>query len=65
MSMFLDEYASSNLEADEPPEKFKDNVLTFLTSVQNALKEPHKFEAFHQAIREPFDYYKWCVRIKC
>lgn len=59
--MFIDEYADSNLQANEPAERFKDNVFTFLKTVQVALKEPYKFEPFHQAIREPFDYYKWFV----
>jgi hypothetical protein len=59
MSLFLDEYAESNMQANEPPERFQSNVFTFLTSVQHALKDPYKFEAFHEAIREPFDYYKW------
>lgn len=61
MTMFIEEYAESNLLANEPPERFKENVFTFLKSVQQALKDPYKFDPFHQAIREPFDYYKWCV----
>jgi hypothetical protein len=61
MTMFIDEYADSNLQANEPAERFKDNVFTFLKTVQVALKDPYKFEPFHQAIREPFDYYKWFV----
>lgn len=61
MTMFIEEYAESNLQANEPPERFKENVFTFLKSVQHALKDPFKFDPFHQAIREPFDYYKWCV----
>ena len=59
MQQFLDEYASSNLEANESPEKFKENVLTFLKTVQQAMKDPYQFQPFHTAIRDPFDYYKW------
>ena len=59
LSQFMEEYADSNLQANEPPERFKENTFTFLKSVQQALKSPYKFEAFHKAIREPFDYYKW------
>jgi glycerol-3-phosphate O-acyltransferase len=59
LNQFLEEYATSNLEANTPPEKFKEMLLTFLKSVQQAIKEPHKFEPFHKAIREPYDYYKW------
>ena len=59
--MFIDEYADSNLLANQPADRFKDNVFTFLKTVQIALKEPHQFEPFHQAIRSPFDYYRWFV----
>lgn len=63
MSMFIDEYADSNLKANEPADRFKDNIFTFLKSVQIAMKEPYQFEPFHQAIRAPFDYYKWFVSV--
>jgi hypothetical protein len=61
MTMFIDEYADSNLQANQPAESFKDNVFTFLKTVQVALKEPYQFQPFHQAIRAPFDYYRWYV----
>jgi hypothetical protein len=61
MADFLEEYATSNLEAKESAESFKNNVFTFLKSVQQAISDPHKFQPFHAAIRQPFDYYKWCV----
>ena len=59
LSQFMEEYADSNLQANEPPDRFKENTFTFLKSVQQALAAPHKFEPFHKAIREPFDYYTW------
>lgn len=59
MSDFLSEYASSNLEAGQPPEAFQKNLMTFLKSVSQAMEAPHKFSPYHQAIRQPFDYYKW------
>lgn len=59
MTNFLDEYAASNLEANEPAESFKFNMGTFLKQIGVALENPYKFSAFHKAIREPFDYYKW------
>ena len=31
----------------------------FLDFVENQLKNPYKFEPFHQCIREPIDYYKF------
>lgn len=59
MSDFLNEYASSNIEADLPPEQFQNNLFTFLKSVSTAIESPHKFNPYHTAIRTPFDYYKW------
>jgi len=32
-------------------------LLKFLDLVEQQLKKPHHFNAFHEAIREPFDYY--------
>jgi len=59
MSGFLAEYASSNLEAGQSPEQFQTNLFTFLKSVGQAMEKPHQFQPYHQAIRAPFDYYKW------
>jgi len=59
MTLFLDEYAESNLQANEPPESFQNNIFTFLKTIQHAMKEPYQFSPFHEAIREPFDYYQW------
>ena len=59
MSEFLAEYASSNLEAGQPPELFQTNLFTFLKSVSQSIESPYAFQPFHQAIRAPFDYYKW------
>ena len=56
---FLDEYGTSNIEANQSPEKFKDIIFSFLNGIQLAMREPHPFEPYHKAIREPFDYYKW------
>lgn len=59
MSTFLDDYSRSNLEAQTPPAVFQENVVSFFKSVQAAMTDPHKFEPFHKAIREPYDYYKF------
>lgn len=59
MTLFLNEYAESNLQAEETPEAFQNNIFTFLKTIQHAMKEPYQFNAFHEAIREPFDYYNW------
>ncbi|KAJ1433148.1 hypothetical protein B484DRAFT_326941 [Ochromonadaceae sp. CCMP2298] len=34
-------------------------IGTFVKGVSEASKNPFKFEAYHAAIREPFDYYTW------
>jgi glycerol-3-phosphate O-acyltransferase len=59
MSTFLDDYSRSNLDAQMPPEVFQKNIVSFFKTVQTAIKDPHKFEPFHKAIREPYDYYKF------
>jgi len=33
--------------------------VTFFKQIGAAMENPHKFKPFHEAIREPFDYYKW------
>lgn len=56
---FMEEYADSNMEASYPSKIFGYNMMTFLKSIQTNLKDPYKFKPYHQAIREPFDYYDW------
>ena len=56
---FLTEYAESNEIDGTSPDIFMDNVGTLIKTVEQALKDPYKFEPFHKAIREPFDFYKW------
>ena len=56
---FINEYAQTYQDADETPEQYQYFVTTLLKFVQESLKSPFKFEPFHEAIREPFDYYEW------
>lgn len=56
---FVKEYADSSIEAKVTGEVFQYNILSFLKFVQQALANPQKFDPYHQAIRSPFDYYKW------
>lgn len=56
---FLEEYATSFIEAGETVDNFKYHVTKLLTTVNEAIVNPHEFQANHQAIREPFDYYVW------
>ena len=56
---FLEDYGTSNFQAKAEPQHFKENVMTLLKSVDEAIKNPYQFQPFHQALREPFDYYKW------
>lgn len=58
---FLVEYAKSNEIDGTHPETFKVNVGMLLKSVGQALADPFQFAPNHKAIREPFDYYTWCV----
>lgn len=56
-SDFLDGYCTSCCAAGESPEAFKNSVVVLLKAVTS--KDPFKFQPFHQAVRTPFDYYKW------
>lgn len=49
----------SNLEAGQKPEMFRQNMLMFLKCIKDAVTAPHQFHAFHEAIRKPFDFYRW------
>lgn len=48
---------SSNLAAGFAVEQCSQSIQVMVKEVTKALKEPHKFSAFHKAIRSPFDYY--------
>jgi glycerol-3-phosphate O-acyltransferase len=57
---FLDEYATTAIEAGLSPDNFKYQVQSLLKFVQEAMENPFKFEpGMHYSIRQPFDYYKW------
>jgi hypothetical protein len=56
---FIEEYSSSFQEAGETPENFGYQVSNMLKYTMEALSDPYQFSANHQAIREPFDFYKW------
>lgn len=49
----------SNIDAAEPPLRYKENIVNFFKNVQYAIESPYQFQPFHQAIRSPFDYYSW------
>ena len=59
MKGFLNDYKQSNIDANESPLQYKTNLLTFLKSILESYQNPYPFKPFHQAIREPFDYYTW------
>eukprot|EP01031_Cornospumella_fuschlensis_P031849 gene31849-38510_t len=59
LDTFVEEYARSSQEAGQDPQAFQKVILTFISSVQSALKQPYQFSPYHPAIRSPFDYYTW------
>lgn len=59
LSDFMEEYTESNQEANYPPEAFANNMAVFLKSVAKSIENPHPFDPFHKAIRQPFDYFAW------
>mmetsp|Transcript_11263 Transcript_11263/g.11298 ORF Transcript_11263/g.11298 Transcript_11263/m.11298 type:complete len:377 (-) Transcript_11263:66-1196(-) len=56
---FFEEYKESCKKANEDPKTYQFNVMTFISTIQQASVDPYKFKPFHEFIREPFDYYKW------
>ena len=56
---FINEYGSTYMESNESPEQYQYFVSSLLKFVLEAIDDPYMFESYHQAIREPFDYYKW------
>eukprot|EP01040_Poterioochromonas_malhamensis_P015551 gene15551-17431_t len=59
MTKFLEEYAESNFLSGQSPDTFQRNVGIFFKEIAKALKGPHQFSPFHEAIRSPFDFYAW------
>lgn len=59
MNGFLSDYKESNIASKYTADKYKFNLMTFLKTIQQAYKAPHQFQPYHQALREPFDYYSW------
>eukprot|EP01033_Poteriospumella_lacustris_P006112 gene6112-4389_t len=56
---FADEYLDSNLAAGFSAEQCGQSLQIMMKEVARATSAPHKFSPYHQAIREPFDYYSW------
>ena len=59
MDGFLNDYKESSIASKFGAEKFKVNIFTFLKTIQESFKNPYKFDPYHKAIRQPFDYYNW------
>lgn len=59
MDSFLEEYASSSIEANNPPELFESNIGNFFKGIIESLVSPYQFQPFHTSLRTPFDYYQW------
>lgn len=56
---FVDEYCTTYMDSDGSPDDYKYYVSTLLKFVSEAMRNPHKFESHHKAMRDPFDYYEW------
>ncbi len=49
----------SNFLSGQSPDTFQRNIGIFFKEIAKALKGPHQFSPFHEAIRSPFDFYAW------
>jgi hypothetical protein len=54
---------SSNLAAGFSAEQCGQSLQIMMKEVARATSAPHKFSPYHQAIREPFDYYSVSHRL--
>ena len=55
----MTDYAESTYEAGMGPDDYNRIIGALLRNVAANMIKPNKFEPFHRAIREPFDYYRY------
>mmetsp|Transcript_4816 Transcript_4816/g.15237 ORF Transcript_4816/g.15237 Transcript_4816/m.15237 type:complete len:415 (+) Transcript_4816:33-1277(+) len=58
MTSFFTSYMTEIYINDRDMDKYESILTVLMKKVLETAKEPHVFEPFHEAIREPFDYYK-------
>lgn len=57
MDGFLECYMSEVMKAGHDEEKYEQVLCNLLSQVLRLSADPYAFEPYHEAIREPFDYY--------
>jgi len=58
MGGFFTSYMTEIYKAGLDMDEYEGTLTTLFTKVLECAKDPHQFEPYHTAIREPFDYYQ-------
>lgn len=58
MGGFFTSYMTEIYKAGLDMDEYEETLTTLFSKVLECAKDPYKFEPYHTAIREPFDYYK-------
>merc|ERR1712113_1296827 len=57
MQSFFSSYMTEIYMAGRDMDLYEERLTLLMKKVLETVKTPYEFEPFHQAIREPFDYY--------
>ena len=57
MQSFFTTYMTEVYKAGKDTDHYEKVLTTLFKQILENMKDPHQFEPYHQAIREPFDYY--------
>ena len=57
MQGFFTSYMTEVYKAGNDVDYYEKVLTSLFKKVLENMKEPHKFDPFHEAMREPFDYY--------
>ena len=65
MQGFFTSYMTEVYKAGNDVDYYETVLTNLFKKVLQNMKEPHQFEPFHKAMREPFDYYALGKRLRC
>lgn len=58
LSSLFTNYMTEVYKAGKDVDKYESVLTEFFTQVLESMQDPYKFEPYHKAIREPYDYYE-------
>lgn len=63
LEQFYESYKAALSHQGKSIETYQDLFYQFLNRIIDAVNNPYSFEHYHEAIREPFDYYRFGLEI--